>query len=143
MRKLIRSESGNVMVEFALSWALLSIIFTSVFQFGYTIWVYNCLENSVQNAAKYGASMTYSAGSPSTMTTAIQNMVVYASPAGGTSPIVPGLTTANVTVDTHNVSGFPTNVTVAIQNYTINALFGSKTFNKPRVTVQFLGDVRP
>ncbi len=142
MRTLAKSEAGNAVIEFALSWALLSILFTSVFQFGYSIWTYHCLENSVQNAAEAAARMTYTTSSVSSYTDKVKNLVVYGSTTAGTAPIVPGLATSNVAVDTHNVSGFPTNVTVSIQNYTVNAIFGTRTFNKPRVTVQFVGLVR-
>src|SRR4051794_38031503 len=143
MTRLLKSERGNAVIEFALGWALLSVIFTSMFQYGYTIWTYSALEDAVQNAAKTAASLQYSASTPSTFTTSVQNLVVYGSLTAGTRTLAPGLTTGNVTVDTHNVGGFPTNVTVAIQNYRVNAIFGTRTLNKPRVTVQFVGVVRP
>lgn len=143
MRTLLKSERGNAIIEFALSWAVLSVIFTAMFEYGYTIWTYSALEDAVQNAAKTAASMEYDASTPTNFTTAVQNLVVYGSVTAGTTPVTTGLTTSNVSVDTHNVSGFPSNVTVSIQNYTVNAIFGSRTLNKPRVTVRFIGTVRP
>src|SRR3982751_1132697 len=103
MKTLLKSERGNAMIEFAFGWAVLSVVFTSIFQYGFTIWTYSALENAVQNAAKTAASLQDSASDPASFSTEVKNLVVYGSLTAGTAPVAPGLTTSNVSVDTHNV----------------------------------------
>jgi hypothetical protein len=72
--------------------------------------------------------------------TAVQNMVVYGSPGGGTNPITPGLATTNVTVTPTCINGVPTAMTVAISGYSIGAVFGTTTLNgKPSATYPYQG----
>jgi Flp pilus assembly protein TadG len=148
MRKRLKSQSGNAMLEFALSWAVLSALFTGIFQYGYTMWTYNSLAISVANAAQAGGMMNYDTADTTALTTAIQNMVVYGDPAGGTRPILPRLTTSNVSVDTHSVGGsgvslaVPSHITVKIVNFNVDSVFGTQTFNnKPRVTTLYVGKI--
>src|ERR1700693_1972417 len=93
-----KSERGNALLEFALGWSILWALFAGIYQFGYSFYVYNTVLTSVADAAELGSKMTYDTASPSTFTTALQNMVVYGNTTTGTSSIVPGLSTSNVTV---------------------------------------------
>jgi Flp pilus assembly protein TadG len=136
------------MLEFALSWAMLSALFTGIFQYGWTMWVYNTLADSVANAARAGALMSYDTSDPTTFPTTIKNLVVYGTATAGTRPILPGFTTSNVTIDTHSVGGsggslaVPTYITVTITSYAVNSVFGTRTFtNKPRVTTLYTGKI--
>ena len=86
------SERGAALIEFALSWALMWLLFCGAFQFGYAFYVYNALKTSVSGAATLAASLSYDVGQPSTYVTAIQNMAVYGNTAGGSTPLVPSLT---------------------------------------------------
>ena len=136
-----KHERGNAMLEFALGWTILWFLFTGVYQFGYAFYVYDVLQTATANAAELGSKMTYDTGNPSAYTTALQNMVVYGDETTGTSPIVSGLSSANVTI-TANPVGYPTDITVTVTSFTINAFFQNFTFtNKPRATVQFYGQV--
>jgi Flp pilus assembly protein TadG len=137
-----KSERGNALLEFALGWSILWALFAGVYQFGYTFYVYNTLLTSVANAAELGSKMTYDTGNTSQFTTALQNMVVYGSTTAGTSPIVPGLGTSNVSVNVNPQGTIPTDVTITINNFTINALFTSFSFNgKPRATAVYMGQI--
>jgi Flp pilus assembly protein TadG len=136
-----KSERGNAMLEFAIGFAVLWFLFTGVYQFGYAFYMYNVLQTATANAAELGSKMTYDTGDPSGYVTALQNMVVYGDETAGTSPIVPGLTTANVTV-TANPIDYPTDITVTVTSFTIDAFFKKFVFSgKPRATVQFYGQV--
>jgi hypothetical protein len=86
--------------------------------------------------------------------TAVQNMVVYGSPAAGTSPVLPGLTTSNVTVTACGITtlcpgyssalGIPQEISVSITGYTINSVFAQITLTgKPTVTFAFQGIWEP
>ena len=135
-------ERGNALLEFALGFSLLWALFAGIYQFGYSFYVYNTVLTSVANAAELGSKMTYDTASPSTFTTALQNMVVYGNTTAGTRSIVPGLSTSNVTVGVNPQGTMPTDITITINNFTINALFTNFTFNgKPRATVIYMGQI--
>jgi Flp pilus assembly protein TadG len=137
-----KSERGNALLEFALGFSLLWALFAGIYQFGYSFYVYNTVLTSVGNAAELGSKMTYDTASPSTYTTALKNMVVYGSTTAGSTPIVPGLSTSNVTVAVNPAGGIPTDVTITINNFTIDAVFTRFTFNgKPRGTAVYMGNI--
>ncbi len=140
MKTRKRSERGNAILEFALGFSVLWALFSGVYQFGYTFYVYNQLMTSVTNAAALGSKMTYDTANTSTYTTAVTNMVLYGSTTAGTKVIIPGLTSSNVTVSP-TPSAIPTTVTVSITNFTVNSIFKSFTFNKPRVTMPYMGTI--
>ncbi len=135
------------MLEFAVAAAVILPIFAGSFQFGYSYYVYNNLETSVRSASRYAATSTYNSASstPSAAyTTAVQNMAVYGNPTGGTTPIAPGLTTANVRVSMRFESGAPKEVTVAITNYRIDGIFGAITLQgKPGIAFPYVGRWAP
>lgn len=136
-----KSERGNALLEFALGFSILWAVFAGVYQFGYSFYVYNAVLTSVGNAAELASKMTYDTANPSQFTTAIQNMVVYGNTSAGTTSIVPGLGPSNVTVTASPVA-MPTNVTITINNFTIDAVFTRFTFNgKPRATTVYMGNI--
>ena len=115
-----------------------------VFQYGYTMYLYNGLQNAATDGAAYAAHLNYCADRASTFTTNVQQMVVYGDPtlSSGTST-VPGLTPSNVTV-TITPATFPASVTVGITNFTAGALFSNFKFtNKPAVTMMYFGNYQP
>ena len=148
-----RAQGGNVMLEFAIGAGVLVAVFTGTFQFGYNFYRYNTLATAVSNGARYASLKPYD----STTTTpsdaflaAVQNMVVYGDPTGtATTPVSPGLTTANVKLTVTFSSstpgkGVPTFVTVSLSNYTLNAVFVQTTYNtKPQVTYAYQGVYSP
>ena len=144
-----RRRKGNAMIEFAIACSLLIPAFSGCFQFGYTLYQYNLLCSAITNGARYAGSRTYRTFSGSTDLTkvklATQNLVVYGTPSGGTTPQVKGLTTSNVNV-TYSLSstGIPKTVTVAISNFTIDGIFKSFTFTQsPTLTYPYTGRYAP
>lgn len=137
-----QSERGNAALEFALGWSILWMIFSGVYQFGYSFYVYNVLMTSVTNAAQLGSKMNYDTEDTSAYTTALKNMVLYGDTTAGTTTVVPRLLASNVSVSVTTVSGIPRDVTVSITGYTIDGLFKSFLMNgKPRVTTMYYGRV--
>jgi Flp pilus assembly protein TadG len=138
-----KSERGNSLVEFALGFFLLWGLFSGVYQFGYAFYVYNTLLDAVNDAAQYGARLDYDTGAPAAWANAVKNMVVYGDAATGTKSLVPNFTISNASVSANlDSGGMPTNVTVAVTGYTINALFQSYSLtNKPRITARYYGQV--
>lgn len=138
-------------MEFGIGAGVLFAVFAGTFQFGYTFYQYNVLKNAVTNGAVYAGMRTYdsnSAAASHAFTTAVQNVVVYGDPAGGTHPVAPGLTTANVTVtpvwSTTGVGGIPLAMTVSLTGYSIQAVFGTMNCTgKPVSTLPFIGIFAP
>ena len=132
------------MVEFAIGAGLMMAAFTGTYQFGYTFVQYNNLQNAVARGARYASLVPYDSATdkPSTaFKTAVQNMVLYGTPTAGVTPVLPGLTAANVNVvPFFGPLGIPTTMTVSISGYTIDSIFSKAALtNKPQVTFTYQG----
>ena len=143
------SERGNAVLEFAIAWSVLWMLFSGVYQYGYSFYVYNRLMGAVSNAAQLGAKISYDTANASAFTTELQNMVIYGSTTAGTTPIVSGLTSSmvNVSVTTSGTSSVPTDLSITIGSvahpFVINAFFGNISLTgKPRATVKYFGQVQ-
>lgn len=146
-----KRQSGNAMIEFALSCAVLIPLMAGTFQFGYTFYTYNLLQSAVSNGGRYAAFRTYRSMAGSTDITkvksAIKNMTVYGSPtiSDDSVPVVKGLTPAAVDVSfTLNAQQIPTAVSVSVNRFTVKSVFQDYTFNgKPKYTAPFIGRYAP
>ena len=142
-----RTRAGNVMVEFAIAFSVLFSVFAGTFQFGWTFYQYDVLASAVDHGARYASLRPYDAptATPSrAFLTAVQNMVVYGDPAGGSRPVVRGLTPAKVNLAVTFTNGIPSAVTVCVSGYTINSVFSQVTLpNKPKVTYAYQGIYSP
>lgn len=146
-------ERGNALIEFALSFFLIFAVFSGIFQFAYSFYVYNSLVNAVREGARYASLKPYD----STTTTptaafllAVQNMVVYgdSNPAQGAPTVVPGLETGKVALTvTGGGSGtltVPTQMTVTITGFTVDGVFGNWALSgKPNATFPYTGILTP
>jgi Flp pilus assembly protein TadG len=90
-------ERGAALVELALVLPLLILLTLIATEFGRAIYQYNTIAKSVRDAARY-----LSAQAPNTGATAARNLVVYGTttPSGSATPLVPGLTLANLPAST-------------------------------------------
>ncbi|MEO8129910.1 MAG: TadE family protein, partial [Bryobacteraceae bacterium] len=129
-----RSRRGTALIEFALGWAVIWIVFWGLFEFGYAFYSYNVLLTSVNNAAELGSRMTFDAGNPDAFITAIKNIVVFGDKAGGSRPMLPNLSVSNVAVSLSPDSIGPQNITVATTYQLDVVLTRCQLTNKPRVT---------
>jgi Flp pilus assembly protein TadG len=141
------SQKGNAILEFALAFPMLFAIFAGCYQFGYAFYVYNEMQTAVRSGARYAARQVYDSATAtpsSAYTTAVRNMVVYGNPAGGTQPVVPGLTTQNVSVSMAFELGVPREVNVKVTSYQASAAVAMLRFNsKPSVSMPFVGGFDP
>ena len=145
-RKHNRGRRGNAILEFALAFSFLFPLFTGTFQFGYSFFLYNRLHNAIRAGARYASLETYTSGSstpPSQFSSNVKNLVVYGDPAGGTSPVVTGLTPENVELTVIFVNGTPKNMKVRLTNYTLNAVFGMFRLNTPVAVFSYVGRFAP
>jgi Flp pilus assembly protein TadG len=141
--ELARNRDGTAMLEFAIGSGILVAVFTGTFQFGYTFLQYNNLQNAVARGARYASLVPYDSTNetPSAaFQTAVQNMVLYGSPAAGATPVLSGLTPANVNLTVKFTNGVPGAMTVSISGYTINSIFANTTLTKkPQVAYAYQG----
>jgi Flp pilus assembly protein TadG len=143
-RRQKASQKGSVFIEFALSFLVLFSIFTGAFEFGYAFYAYNTLVNAVREGARYASLKPYDSASstPSTaFNTAVQNMVVYSnpSPSYGATPILRGLSTSNVNLTVLTSGSAPTQMTVSISGFSLDAVFGTINLNgNPSVSFPYL-----
>ena len=143
----MRMRRGSALIELAVVMGILVPVFAGVFQFGYTLFVYNTLQSAVRGGARYAAMRSYDSGgaTPSAaFSAAVQNMVVYGNPEGTGQPVAPGLAASNVQVLPNMSGAMPESMTVAITGYTVDAVFTSYTFNgKPSTTFPYTGTAAP
>lgn len=141
-----RSQRGHAILELALSAGVMVACLGATFEFGYTFYTYNQLVTAVGNAARYAAVRPYRSD-PEAAKAAIRNMVVYGTPkpSPSASPVVRDLHPENVNVDwTLDSAGSPEAVHVAIENYHLDALFGTFDFSRrPSVEFPFVGRYAP
>ncbi len=146
-------ERGNALIEFALSFFLIFAVFSGIFQFAYSFYIYNALVTAVREGARYASLKPYESTSTTptdAFRTAVGNMVVYgdANPAQGAKPVVPGLTNSNVALTvTGGGTGTltaPTQMTVAITGFSVDAVFGVWNLTgKPNSTFPYTGILTP
>ncbi len=129
-----------MVIEFALAFSLLWATLAGVFQFGYAMYIYNELGVAMGDGARFSSTVDFDSTTQSFIGK-IQNMVVYGSPTGGSTPLVAGLALTNVSVTwSADTAGVPQTITVALVNYTCDAVFKTFTWNnKPAVTVRYMG----
>jgi Flp pilus assembly protein TadG len=105
------NERGATLVEFAIGVTVFLMTMFAVVEFGRALYTHNALADAARRGARYAT--LHSAGDISQ----VKNVVVYGDPAGGTQPLVPNLSTANVTVNYSNFALNKGTVTVGITNY--------------------------
>lgn len=120
-----RRERGLAVVEFAIGAPLLLLLLLAVGEFGRLLLQYNELLQGSRDAARYVSShaMNTTLGTidlTATLQSTAKNLVVYGAPSVGATPVVPGLTTAQVQVTP--VGG--THVQVSV-TYTFQPLVGN------------------
>ena len=137
------SRSGMAVVEFTLAFGLLWLLLSGCFRLGYSIYLYQSLLNAIGGASRYAARVDFDEPNHN-FVGAVQKMAVYGDPSGGTTPLVPRLATGNVSVTwTVDTKGVPETITIAVTNYSVNAVFQSFTWSgKPRVTVYYAGSYK-
>jgi Flp pilus assembly protein TadG len=146
-------ERGEALIEFALSFFLIFAAFSGIFRFAYSFYCYNTLVAAVREGARYASLKPYDSTTttPSaTFLTAVQNMVLYAdaNPPNGTKRVVPGIQPSNVTLTvTGGGTGtltVPSQMTVSITGFSIDAVFGTWNLNgKPNCTFPYTGILTP
>lgn len=111
------------MVEFALVLPVLLVLTFTVTELGRAFYQYNVLAKSVREAARY-----LSVRAAGVDVDKAKNIIVYGKPAGGTDPVVPGLSLSNVPDPVWSYTGtYPAinTVTVTVTGYRFTPLASS------------------
>src|SRR5215813_5426079 len=113
-----KNERGAALVEFAIvATVFLSVMF-GVIEFGRLFWTHNALRDAARRGVRYAAIRKNDAAGMQ----AVKNVVVYGDPTGGSTPLVNGLSTSNVSIEYVNYNGvqLSSRATVKISNYQFN-----------------------
>jgi Flp pilus assembly protein TadG len=123
-------QRGFALVEFVITAPVLLLIMFASFEFSNFLQEYSRLNDAVNNAASWasiqalqGSDGVLATGAAwTTLVSQTQNMVVYGNASGTGSPVLPSLTTSEVTVQ-QNVTAINNTVTVSVA-YPYISLFG-------------------
>ena len=114
IKKFKQDETGATLVEYAISATVFIMAVFAVLEFGRALWAHNALTDAARRGARYAVLHQPNSGEDAN----IKNLVVYGNAGGGTQPLLPGLSTANVQVS--RTSDFSVNsgtATVSITGY--------------------------
>lgn len=118
----MRKQTGSYTVEFAMVGLLFFVLVFAVIEIGRLMYTWHTLAEATRRGARVAAVCPVGHSAPA-------KIAVYSTPEGAAaSPVLPGLSTANVKVDYLDVYGGPLNypalnftairyVRVAIENY--------------------------
>ena len=121
IRRFFRRENGTQMVELAIALPVMLILLGGLAEFGRFFYTYTTLTNAVRGGARHACKWERNASWTLPET---KNMVVYGDFGGGVTPILPGLSTSNVTVTANGPSvNNIDSVTVSIVGYQYTPLF--------------------
>jgi Flp pilus assembly protein TadG len=144
--RLRRDERGIQLVELALVIPIFVLLFAATAEFGRYFYEYTTLAKASRAGARYLATASVKAAEDTTA----KNIVVYGNSAGTGSPVLTGMTVANVTITRQGgVPVLPETVTVKISNFKHQPIFDlgkllkitSLSMNvdvKPSVTMRYL-----
>ena len=132
-RLSVRRQRGLAMVEFVITAPVLLLLMFASVEFGQFMIEYSTLSDAVRDAARYVAGgalngtdgLLKTGAAWNTLVGQGQNLAVYGAVAGGATALLPGLTTAEVTVAEDTTTN---NITVTA-TYPYNSLFGASMPN--------------
>ena len=140
-------ERGVQLLETAIVIPILLVLFGAVAEFGRYFYEYTTAAKAARVGARYLISKSVTTGNYAAQA---KNLVVYGNIAGTGTPVLPGLTAANVDVQyVGGTAGVPDLVKVTIINYqhqsivNLGALLNNNALStnvdvKPSVTMRFL-----
>jgi Flp pilus assembly protein TadG len=146
LQRFRRDERGVQLVEVAIVLPIFLLLFAATAEFGRFFYEYTTLAKATRVGARYLATAQAIASEDAIA----KNIIVYGNPTGTGSPILTGLTTANVVINRQGgVPVLPETVKVQILGYKHQPIFDlglltntqSLSLNidvKPSVTMRYL-----
>lgn len=141
-------ERGVQLLELAIVLPIMLVLFGAVAEFGRYFYEYTTVAKAARVGARYLASKSVESGV--SYQANAKNLVVYGNIGGTGSPVLPGLTTANVDVQyVGGTTGIPDLVKISIVNYkhqsviNLGSLLNNTSLStdvdvKPSVTMRYL-----
>lgn len=86
-------QGGQTLVEFALVVLIFLVVLFGIVEFSRALWTYNTIVQATRAGARFAVVEI-----PSVTNNTVKNYVVYHNSAGTGNPVLPGLSTSNVTV---------------------------------------------
>ncbi|HEX8710155.1 MAG TPA: TadE/TadG family type IV pilus assembly protein [Pyrinomonadaceae bacterium] len=146
LRGFAREERGAQLIELAIVLPIFLVLFAATADIGRYFYEYTTLSKATRAATRYLVTSAVNSAEDARA----KNIVVFGNPEGTGSPLVKGLTTANVVITrTGGVPVLPETVTIKITGYKYQPLFDlgkltkSSAFSlnvevKPGVTMRYL-----
>lgn len=130
------NERGATLVEFSIGVTVFLVSMFGVVEFGRALWTHNALSDAARRGARYAT--VHSANDSAQ----IKNVVVYGDPAGGSQPLVPNLSTANVSINYSNFALNKGTVSVSVTNYQFQFVLPlvSTSITMPNYTTTLTGE---
>jgi len=100
-----RKQKGQTLVEFALVALIFFVILFGLIEFARALWTWNTIVQATRAGARFAV-----VEAPTGADTEVKNYVVYLNSAGTGTPVLPGLTVSNVTVEYLKLSTNPATV---------------------------------
>lgn len=122
LRNFFRRENGTQMIEFAIVFPVLLLLFAGTTELGRLFYTYNSLAKATRSGARYLSTVQTV---DNTATTAAKNVVLCGNPGGcgGSSPVIlPNFTASNIVVTPPAAGVGVKYVTVTITGYTYQPL---------------------
>ena len=134
-----REERGAQLAELAIVLPIFLMMFGAAAEFGRYFYEYTTLDKGVRAGSRY----LITAAVNGTEDAKARNIVVYGNPAGTGTPIVKGLTPANVVITrTGGVAVLPETIKVQITGYKYQPIFDlGKLIKVPSLSLNI--DVKP
>lgn len=139
-------QKGNALVETALAFTIIIPVLVGTFQFGLAFIYYNGLANAVRAGARYAGLRTYDSATTTPSAAymnAVRNMTVYGDPAGGTSPVVRGLTPGHIQIEVLTDRTVPQRIRVSVREFPMNVVLKTFLVSKPEAIFPYLGNYAP
>ena len=129
------NEQGATLVEYSIALLVFLTVMFAVIEFGRALWVHNALADAARRGARY--AVVNSADEAK-----VKNMVVYGDEDGGDTPVVPNLTTDNVTVTYSDLAVNNGKVSVSIDAYQFQFVIPivGTTITMPSYTTTLTGE---
>jgi len=141
-----RSRRGSGLIEFAMGFSVLAVLFVGMVQLAYSMIVLGQLSSAVRTGARYAATVEFDEPAHS-FVDKIRNVVAYGTPkpAADAEAVAPGLRPEHVTVTwTRDAAGVPDSITVALKGYRAPGLSGERELTgRPRMTAPRTGPWTP
>jgi Flp pilus assembly protein TadG len=130
----VQRQSGMAMVEFAITLPLLLLLLFAIGEFGRMLYQYNSLLQASRDAGRYVAGKAWNrtlgkvdlTGDPQ-LVPRTKNVAVYGAPANpnGYPPVVPGLSTGDVSVSAVKDAGVDTEYVEVSITFTFRPVIGN------------------